>query len=177
MLRPRIASKQHEVYAFYVYIQLMLNRYRIVHERQKDMTMKHTKLLILNLLVYAFCTVGVFAQNERPCFADAYDTDTELREFGMGKGETAFEALNAAITNAMNKIKPRCLNLYPNRKFEYSVMAKSTSDGDEVELDTTIGRPAIICNEIVETTHFTSYVVLSFEISGAQKDARYSDEN
>lgn len=130
--------------------------------------MKHTKLLILNLLVYAFCTVGVFAQNERPCFADAYDTDTELREFGMGKGETAFEALTAAMNNAMKKIKSNVAAQFPEKKLEYSILSKSTSDGEEIELETTLGQPSV-CQQEIECqengTNCTVIVVLSFDIA------------
>lgn len=127
--------------------------------------MRYKYLTSFIFILFVGGLFNTFAKDDMPCMTEAQDTDTSIRAYGAGKGETAFEALNAAVANAMSKLKPRCAKLFPDRKFEYSISAKSTADGEEIELDTTIGEPSIICNEIKEDSLFRSYIVLSFDIT------------
>ena len=106
------------------------------------------------------------AQDITPCAGEKLNT--ELRETGTGAGESAFEALTAAMNNAMKKIKSDVAAQFPEKKLEYSILSKSTSDGEEIELETTLGQPTV-CNQEIECqengTNCTVTVVLSFDIA------------
>lgn len=126
-----------------------------------------TRTIVIGIL--AFASTGVLcAQEMKPCQFEAHDTETEMREFGTGTARTAFEALTSAIKDAMASIRPKFMKLYPDRGFEYSLTVDK-SEGN-IELDTSIGQPAIVCNEIEESEgQFTSYVVISFEVGKADE--------
>lgn len=127
--------------------------------------------MALSLVVMLATMLNISAQEVKPCFETT--SSTELRELGTGKGESAFEALTAAMNNAMRKIKADVEEQFPNKKFDYSVLSKSTSDGEEIELETTLGQPSV-CQQEIEcqenSTKCTATIVLSFDIAEWLKD-------
>lgn len=120
-------------------------------------------IVIFALLVFVSITI---AQDVAPCASEKLGT--ELRETGIGTGESAFEALTAAMNNAMKKIKSNVAAQFPEKKLEYSILSKSTPEGEEIELETTLGQPTV-CNQEIECqengTNCTVTVVLSFDIA------------
>ncbi len=117
----------------------------------------------------------ICAQELTPCQDVSHDTDTAIRELGTGAGDTAFGALTEAVKDAMQKLRPRYKQLYPGRDFEYSLTIDKSEEN--IELDTSIGRPEIVCNDVAEDSgQFNAYVVISFEINKAD-DATLSQEN
>ncbi len=120
--------------------------------------------IVLSILLVV--TTKTIAQDIVPCIYEKLDT--ELREMGTGTGESAFEALTAAINNAMKKIKLNVATQFPEKKLEYSILSKSTTEGEEIELETTLGQPTI-CNQEIECaddgTNCTATIVINFDIS------------
>lgn len=139
----------------------------------EQINMKPMRIILL--IVLMTLPLGMlYAQELTPCQDVAHDTDKEVRELGTGNGETAFGALTEAVKDAMQKLRPRFKQLYPERDFEYSLTIDK-SEGN-IELDTSIGRPEIVCNEVTEDSgQFKAYVVISFEVS--QVDNTLSEEN
>lgn len=127
------------------------------------------KLSMLNRTVILFILLTLvsttIAQDVLPCIDEI--RNTEFRETGKGIGESAFEALTAAMNNAMKKINSNVTAQFPEKKLEYSILSKSTPEGEEIELETTLGQPTI-CSQEIECqengTNCTVIVVLSFDI-------------
>lgn len=133
--------------------------------------------MISNRFVILFLiTVAVFvkiqAQDITPC---AEPLNTEIRATGIGHGETAFEALTNAVNKAMSKVKANVETMFPGKNFEYSFLSKSSSEGEQVELETTLGQPSI-CKEDIECeeTQCTVTLVLNFDISDWQKEQEFN---
>lgn len=127
--------------------------------------MNKTFILVL-IIACGMATTKVSAQEIEPCPENV--SGTELREFGTGKGESAFEALTAAMNNAMKKIKVDVAERFPHKKIEYSVLSKSTSEGEEIELETTLGQPNICQQEIEcadDGSNCSASITLSFDIT------------
>jgi len=123
-------------------------------------------LLIVLTLTCGMIAMKASAQETVPCPEDV--SSTELRGYGEGKGESAFEALTAAMNNAMKKIKADVKERFPDKKLEYSVLSKSTPDGEEIELETTLGQPNVCRQEIGcfdDGSNCTAYITLSFDIT------------
>lgn len=120
-------------------------------------------IVIFALLVFVSTTI---AHDVPPCSDEKLNT--ELRETGIGTGESALEALTAAMNNAMKKIKSNVAAQFPEKKLEYSILSKSTPEGEEIELETTLGQPTV-CNQEIECqengVNCTVTVVLSFDIA------------
>lgn len=132
--------------------------------------MKNKRLLILVFTCVAICANAI-AQEITPCSDEPLNT--EIRATGTGQGETAFEALTNAVNNAMTKVKANVATMFPNKKIEYSFLSKSTADGEQVELETTIGQPSICQEEIdCKETQCTVTIVLNFDISAWQEEQR-----
>lgn len=112
-----------------------------------------------------------FAQESLPCQAECVDTETEMREFGVGKGETILEATVGAVSNALGRIKKRIGQTYPDYEFTYITTSKSTNEGELVEVETTLGQPNIICNEVQqpESDYHIVYIALSIDVSAIRK--------
>ena len=132
---------------------------------------------------YLYCVILLFLissihlhSEEFPCFSLAKDTETEIQGYGVGNDTTAVRALKNALINTMSQIKPRFMSQYPQRGFEYNLIVNPV-DG-ELELDTSIGKPAILCNEIQNpsATQYTAYVVLSFNMSVLKDDDNVAEE-
>ena len=127
--------------------------------------MKNIRYIIISFVVVGLLST-LAAQDLIPCADEKLCT--ELRETGMGTGESAFEALTAAMNNAMKKIKSNVAAQFPEKKLEYSILSKSTPDGEEIELETTLGQPSV-CQQEIECqengTNCTVIVVLSFDIA------------
>ncbi len=94
------------------------------------------RIVILFILVTLVVSTTI-AQDVMPCTDEI--RNTELRETGKGIGESAFEALTAAMNNAMKKINSNVTAQFPEKKLEYSILSKSTPEGEEIELETTLG--------------------------------------
>lgn len=136
--------------------------------------MKPLRTILLIMLV-SLPFGMICAKDSTPCNDVAHDTDTEIRELGIGIEVTAFGALIEAVKDAMLKLRPRFKQLYPGRDFEYSLTIDK-SEGN-IELDTSIGRPEIVCNDVTENSgQFNAYVVISFEVNKADKGT-LSEEN
>lgn len=124
------------------------------------------KYIVALLFICATSIVSAYAQEITPCSEE--QLSTELREVGTGKGESAFEALTAAMNNAMKKIKSIVAVQFPTKKLEYSVLSKSTPEGEEIELETTLGQPTV-CHEEIECaddgTQCKATIVLNLDIS------------
>ena len=125
--------------------------------------MRLLRVIVIFLFIYA--SIGILcAQDGLPCQTEVHDTNSEVRELGTGSAEAAFDALTEAVKDAMQKVRPKFMKLYPEIGFEYSLTIDKSSEN--IELDTSIGQPAIICNEIVKTDReFTAYVVISFDVN------------
>lgn len=129
------------------------------------------KSIFIVIFVLLALVSTTMAQDITPCADEKLNT--ELREIGTGTGESAFEALTAAMNNAMRKIKSNVAVQFPEKKLEYSIMSKSTPEGEEIELETTLGQPTI-CKQEIECqengANCTVTVVLSFDIAEWLKD-------
>ena len=134
------------------------------------------KILIISFFVAVNFSMAN-AQEAMPCVREAHDTESELREFGIGTDSTAFGALKNSVTDALLKIKPRYMKLYPDRAFEYALTIDKSEEN--IELDTSIGTPAIICNEISqnESGQFCVYVVLGVEVSEQSDESKIGLED
>ena len=134
-------------------------------------------LQIILLIVLMALPLGMlYAQESTPCQDVAHDTNIEVRELGTGKGETAFSALTEAVKDAMQKLRPRFKQLHPGRDFEYSLTIDK-SEGN-IELDTSIGRPEIVCNDVAEDSgQFKAYVVISFEVNKVDNGTPSEENN
>ena len=123
------------------------------------------RLFIVIFVLFVIVSKTI-SQNIAPCIEEKLDT--ELRETGTGTGESAFEALTAAMNNAMKKIKSNVAAQFPEKQLEYSILSKSTPEGEEIELETTLGQPTV-CNEEIECaddgTKCSATIVLNFDIS------------
>ena len=128
-------------------------------------------LRIIALIMFILLPLGVLcSQDLTPCQDVARDTDSEIRELGTGNEDTAFGALTAAVKDAIQKLRPRFKQMYPGRDFEYSLTIDK-SEGN-IELDTSIGRPEIVCNDVAgDSGQFKAYVVISFEVNLAEENA------
>lgn len=123
-------------------------------------------LLIVLTLTCGMMALNALAQEAAPCPENVLST--ELRGHGEGKGESAFEALTAAMNNAMKKIKAEVAERFPDKKLEYSILSKSTSNGEEIELETTLGQPNVCRQEIGcfdDGSNCKAYITLSFDIT------------
>jgi len=129
------------------------------------------KSIFIVIFVLLALVSTTMAQDITPCADEKLNT--ELREIGTGTGESAFEALTAAMNNAMRKIKSNVAVQFPEKKLEYSIMSKSTPEGEEIELETTLGQPTI-CKQEIECqengANCMVTVVLSFDIAEWLKD-------
>ena len=103
--------------------------------------------IAISLIAIIAISASISAQEILPCSEEK--SVSELRATGTGSGNTAFEALTNAVTNAMTQIKVNVSTLFPNKRFEYSVLSKYTAEGEEIELETTLGQPNI-CDEKIE---------------------------
>lgn len=126
--------------------------------------MKRT--IILQLTLAIFCATG-FALDQSPCRSECVDTETEMRESGIGRGETILEATLGAVSNALGRVKKRIEQTYPDSEFTYIATATSSPDGEQIEVETTLGQPNIICNEIhtLAEDSIVVYIALSIDIS------------
>lgn len=72
------------------------------------------------------------------------------------------------MNNAMKKIKSKVAAQFPEKKLEYSILSKSTPDGEEIELETTLGQPTVCKQEIEcadDGVKCTATIVLNFDIT------------
>ena len=135
---------------------------------------------ILIIALFVVCGMAIMkasAQELAPCSETV--SSAELRENGIGKGESAFEALTAAMNNAMKKIKANITKLFPDKKLEYSVLSKSTPDGEEIELETTLGQPNVCQQEIEcsdDGSNCSASITLSFDISNWLEETKSKKE-
>lgn len=108
---------------------------------------------------------NMYSQNTPQCYGQAHDTEAEMRELGIGKAATAFEALTYAVQDALRKIRPRFTSRYPSRSFEYTLTIDKAEES--IELDTSIGQPTIVCNDIQASDSIVvnACVVLAVSIS------------
>lgn len=118
------------------------------------------------LIAIIAISASISAQEILPCSEEK--SVSELRATGTGSGNTAFEALTNAVTNAMTQIKVNVSTLFPNKRFEYSVLSKYTAEGEEIELETTLGQPNI-CDEQIECADdgkdCKAIIVINFDAS------------
>ena len=120
-------------------------------------------------LVFVVVFAKIQAQDIAPCSDE--QLSTEIRAIGIGHGETAFEALTNAVSNAMSKVKANMTTMFPGRNFEYSFLSKSSTEGEQVELETTLGQPSICHEEIdCKEAQCTVTIVLNFDISAWQEE-------
>ena len=116
--------------------------------------------------------VDCFAQEEIPCANLVADTEAEMRELGVGRGETILEATTGAVSNALGRMKKRLKQTNPALVFTYETKAVSKEEGEQVEVETTLGQPNIICNEVQmpEESSFVVYIVLSINVSNPENN-------
>lgn len=127
------------------------------------------KNIFIVLMVFVMICANSIAQEMAPCSEE--QLSTEIRAKGVGYGETAFEALTNAVSNAMSKVKANVATMFPGKNFEYSFLSKSSSEGEQVELETTLGQPSICHEEIdCKETQCTVTIVLNFDISAWQQE-------
>lgn len=129
------------------------------------------KRFLLGILFFQVPFLCV-AQEVLPCLMESVDTPTELREFGVGKGETILESTIGAVSNALGKMKKRLKTYSPSVQFTYETKAVSAEEGEQVEVETTFGQPNIICNEVQMPSHesYIVYVALSVAIPDSLQD-------
>ena len=121
-----------------------------------------------NIFICLLCMMSMsfFAQETLPCVAESFDTEKEMREIGVGKGENAFAATLNAVSYALANIKTRIERTYPEYQFIYETAGTSTAEGEQIEIETTFGQPNIICNEVLmpESDRFIVYLVLEVSL-------------
>jgi hypothetical protein len=117
-------------------------------------------------------------QDEIPCAGIAIDTDTEMRELGIGRGETILEATTGAVSNALGRMKKRIQQEFPHILFKYETKSVSTEDGEQVEIETTIGQPNIVCNEVQMPSedNYVVYLALSVYLPDSIKNKAANSE-
>lgn len=134
--------------------------------------MKQT--IIISVFVYLsfFGNIAIAQEEVLPCITESFDTNEEMREIGVGKGETSFSATLNAVSYSLSNIKTRLQKTYPDNNFIYSITTTSTSVGEQIEIETTIGQPNIVCNEVImpETNRFIVYLVLSIQMPEREKN-------
>ena len=135
------------------------------------------KRVLLFLLLLPIAQWGL-TQDEIPCAGLVVDTDTELRELGIGHGETILEATTGAVSNALGRLKKRILQELPHMLFKYETKSVSTDEGEQVEIETTIGQPNIICNEVQMPSedNFVVYLALSVYLPDSIRNNTYNSE-
>ena len=121
------------------------------------------------LILVIICEI-TFAQEEIPCASLVADTETEMRELGVGRGETILEATTGAVSNALGRIKNRLKQTNQELVFTYETKALSTEGGEQVEIETTLGQPNIICNEVQMPTEDSFIVYLALSINLPDSD-------
>lgn len=126
---------------------------------------KSTIYIIPLFLLALLSSNSAYSQNTPQCYEQAHDNETEMRELGIGKAATAFEALTCAVQDALRKIRPRFTSRYPSRSFEYTLTIDKADES--IELDTSIGQPTIVCNDIQASDSIVvnACVVLAVNIS------------
>lgn len=121
-----------------------------------------------NLLIFLLMAIpiGMIAQSIVPCSSEANDTDREMRVLGVGAGETVYDATYSAVSDALQQVKTRLAETNPNVDFDYNITKGSSEQGEQLEIDTPLGQPNIVCNEIQQTKEggFVVYLVLSIEM-------------
>lgn len=127
------------------------------------------KVLFIGLMAFATLCAKISAQEITPC---SEQLSTEIRKEGTGSGSNAFEALTNAVNNAMSNVKADITVMFPGKNFEYSILSKHTAEGEEIELETTLGQPNI-CHEEINcdsSENCKVTIVLNFDISVWQNE-------
>lgn len=120
-------------------------------------------LLILLLIAMP---IGMIAQPMVPCSSEAKDTEQEMRVLGVGAGETVYDATFSAVSDALQQIKTRLEEREPSVEFDYNITKSFSTQGEQLEIDTPLGQPNVVCNEIQQPDEggFVVYLVLSMEM-------------
>ena len=128
------------------------------------------RIFLVLVIICEFAMTDCIAQEDIPCASFVADTETEMHELGTGRGETILEATTGAVSNALGRMKKRLKQTNPELVFTYETKAVSTEEGEQVEVETTLGQPNIICNEVQmpEESSFVVYIVLSINVSNPQ---------
>lgn len=137
--------------------------------------MKQYILILSFLMAPSLC----FTQEILPCVEESFDTEKEMREIGVGKGETAFVATLNAVSYALSNIKTRLGKTHPKYQFIYETKGKSTLEVEQIEIETTLGQPNIICNEVLmpNKNKFIVYLVLSVTLPDSNNDKPIETNN
>lgn len=128
------------------------------------------RIFLILVIICGITLTDSIAQELIPCANFVAGTETEMHELGVGRGETILEATIGAVSNALGHMKKRLKQTNPELFFTYETKAVSTEEGEQVEVETTLGQPNIICNEVqmLEESSFVVYIVLSINVSGPE---------
>ncbi len=130
------------------------------------------RIFLILVTICEFAMTNCIAQEDIPCASLVADTETEMRELGVGRGESILEATTGAVSNALGRMKKRLKQTAPELTFTYETKGVSSEDGEQVEVETTLGQPNIICNEVQMPSEdsFIVYIVLSINISDSENN-------